>query len=241
MFDGAQVESRVNSRGWDGLHWDGASVAILASGESLSVEQCDAVQEWRHGFVHGKDYGANGAPGMRGDDYNHRVIVINTTFRRAPWADVLYACDGEWWKCKDKGQTYLEEARQTFGLDQLWTQDVDAAKEYGLNLIKSQRGNGLSLTPGLITQNESSGFQAIGLAQQAGAKRALLLGFDNRGDHWHGKHPPPLNKINDYYRWGRNAKIIANDAARIGFEIVNCTPKSALECFPAKDWQEVFA
>ena len=46
--------------------------AIIASGPSLTKEDVDAVR------------GLN-------------VIVINTSYWLAPWADILYACDGHWW------------------------------------------------------------------------------------------------------------------------------------------------
>lgn len=201
--------------GSDVLSWPGATVVILASGPSLSVEQCDAVKVWRD------------------IDASRHVITVNTSFRRAPWADVVYACDGEWWNL------YHEEV-EISATGERWTQDVDAAAKYGLKLMKSARGKGLSLAPGLINQGESSGYQSIGLCWQAKAAKVYLLGFDNHGDHWHGKHPSPLNKINPYARWAGNYDQMAKDCKAAGLEVINCTPKSALRTFPAMDWREVF-
>ena len=61
----------------------------------------------------GDGAGAGAAPRGGSDrDWTARgsvgVVVTNTTFRAAPWADVLYAMDRVWWR------QYLEEARQSF-------------------------------------------------------------------------------------------------------------------------------
>jgi hypothetical protein len=59
---------------WVG-RWVGRTVACVASGPSLTPDDCDAVR-------------AAGLP----------TIVTNTTFRLCPWADVLMGFDGRWWR-----------------------------------------------------------------------------------------------------------------------------------------------
>lgn len=54
--------------------WKGQLVACIASGPSLTAEDCERVR-------------AAGLP----------AIVTNTTFRLCPWADALYAMDKQWW------------------------------------------------------------------------------------------------------------------------------------------------
>lgn len=211
----AEELKTVNSRGWNGLAWDNAEVVIMASGESLSEKQAYAVHAWR------------------GTNPTRKVIVINTSYQRAPWADLLYACDGVWWK------HYLAEVRSTFK-GSCWTQQQDKAAEYGINLIRSRRSKGLSKDVGWINQGENSGYQAIGLAYWSGAARVYLLGFDLKGGHWHGDHPGTLNKVNRFSQWLKNFELLAQDCAAVGFEVVNCTPQSALKSFPRKDWKDVF-
>lgn len=225
MFDGNEQVAVINSRGWDGLMWDDCEVVIMASGESLSVEQCAAAQTWR-----------DSNPNCR------RALVVNTSFRRALWADALYACDKGWWEGRDRTDqpTYLEQARATFS-GSLWTQDEDASRKYGLNLVRSERKPGLCRRPGVVHQGGNGGFQAIGLAYQAGAVRVYLLGFDMHGGHWHGAHPAMLNKSNPFPEWLRNYALLAPDCKAAGLEVINCTPKSQLKAFPMRDWQEVFA
>lgn len=55
--------------------WAGQTVACIASGPSLTVDDCE--------FVRGI-----GLP----------TVVTNNTFERCPWADALYAMDAPWWK-----------------------------------------------------------------------------------------------------------------------------------------------
>lgn len=54
--------------------WEGLTVACLASGPSLTAEDCEVVR-------------ASGVP----------TLVTNTTFRMAPWAAIVYGHDSKWW------------------------------------------------------------------------------------------------------------------------------------------------
>lgn len=202
---------------WKGLQWQWARVCIMASGPSLTESQCARVNAWR--------------------SETNKVIVINTTFRMAPWADVLYGCDCRWWDCVDPktGISYFAEARRHFDLSQMWTAEPVCAEKYGINLIRGLNQPGLSKKRGLIHFGNNSGYQAIGLAEQAGAKRLILLGYDMREDggktHHHGDHPAPLQSRNPYPRWIENFRPLAIDLAAAGVQVLNATPRSALDCF----------
>lgn len=194
------------------VNWSGSTVVILASGPSLSEAQCAAVKEWRQAET----------------ERARRVIAINNTFRRALWADMLYACDVHWWA------VYLEEARATFA-GELWTQDVRAQREHRIKYVESSRANGLGKRPGVIHQGGNSGYQAINLAYQAGAEKIVLAGFDMHGTHWHGKHGHGLPNTADWLfkLWVKNFDALAADLAAEGVDVVNCSPDSALRCFRA--------
>lgn len=199
---------------WSGIRWPGATVVILASGPSLTVEQCEAVQVWR------KSAGGAGAAESR------RCIAINTTFRRAPWADVLYACDASWWRL------YHGEVEAGF-IGEKWTQDFEARRF--ARHIESRRAPGLGKRPGVIHQGGNSGYQAINLAYQAGARKIILVGFDMHGTHWHGKYENGLPNTQEWLfrQWLANFEQLAADLKAEGVEVVNCTPGSALTCFRA--------
>ena len=78
----------------------------------------------------------------------------------------------------------------------------------------------------------NSGVLALECARRAGATRILLLGFDMRGSHFFGSYTNGLSNTTEakrrvhlaqYARWARLHKAI---------EVINCTPGSALHCFP---------
>lgn len=203
---------------WDGIQWPGATVVILASGPSLTVEQCEAVRGWHEAS----------------DDA--RVIAVNTSFRRAPWADVLYACDAPWWKL------YIDEVRGCFA-GQLWTQDEQAVQAHGINRVQSLRLPGLGKRAGTIHQGGNSGYQAINIACQAGAARIILLGFDHHGTHWHGPYTNGLPNPSPHLMamWLRDAAPLAADLSAAGVEVLNCSPGTALTCFPITNLSEALA
>jgi hypothetical protein len=180
------------------------TVFILASGPSLTQAQCDAVR--------GKG----------------KTIAINTTFALAPWADVLYACDGRWW------DEYIERVREEC-TGEFWTQDVNAAKKYGLKLIASASSPGLGKGK-FIHQGANGGYQAVNLAYLGGAKTIILLGFDMKATggkkHHHGDHPSPMNTTLPYARWCAAFEQMAKDLKAEGVSVVNATPNSALKWFP---------
>jgi hypothetical protein len=163
-----------------------------------------------------------------------RFIAINESWRLCPWADVLYACDGAWWRA-------ARGAPEFSGLK--ITDEARAAEEFGLAKIKVCRGCDVILTGrmGLLGDAGNSGFQALNLAVQWGACRILLVGFDmslERGEHWHGRHGGSLNnpRQNNIQRW-----LSARWAVPDGVEVINCNPSSALEAFPRMNFEQAIA
>ncbi|MGY3607665.1 MULTISPECIES: hypothetical protein [unclassified Bradyrhizobium] len=161
-----------------------------------------------------------------------RFIAINESWRLCPWADVLYACDGAWWRAARGAPGFL-------GLK--ITDEARAAEEFDLVKVKVCRGCDVILTgmTGLVGDGGNSGFQALNLAIQWGARRILLVGFDMtlaRGEHWHGRHGAGLNnpRPNNVHRW-----LSARWSTPLGVEIINCSPGSALTAYPTKQFQEV--
>jgi hypothetical protein len=168
-----------------------------------------------------------------------RVIVINTSFRDAPWADVLYGCDAYWW------DAYWQEARATCA-GEFWTLDQRAADLWGVKHLVSFDLPGLSKRPGIIHQGGNSGYQAVNLAYLAGAKRIALLGYDMQDApdgrrHHHADHPGTLNKRTNGASWIVRFAPLAAGLAAEGIEVINCTPGSALKCFPMAELTEVLA
>lgn len=84
----------------------------------------------------------------------------------------------------------------------------------------------------------NSGCSAINLALVMGAKRVLLLGFDcklgaQQEMNWHDMRMEPAQP-GVFPKFQEGFHAIARDLPRVfpGCEVINCTPDSALTCFP---------
>lgn len=176
-------------------------VAVAASGPSQTAEDLEAIR-------------AAGIP----------LIVVNDTWRLAPWAWRLYACDYKWWKVHQR-------ATQAFHGER-WTQDIDAANTWGLNHVAGKHDVGLGRD--CLHFGDNSGYQAVNLAYLAGAKRVLLLGFDMMPDgskaHWFGSHEGILKDPTAYDRFNRAFEMMTPE--KYGLEVINCSRRTALTCFP---------
>lgn len=163
-----------------------------------------------------------------------RLIVINTTFRLAPNADHLYACDGKWW------QHYHADIMQSFA-GMCWAYDQCATKLPRVLHLPGENKPGLCRQPWRTHTGGNSGHQAINLAYHLGATRIILLGYDMKGStHWHGEHPAGLNNSHgNYDDWRARMKPLADDLAAEGVEVLNATRDTALECFDRVQLEDV--
>lgn len=156
-----------------------------------------------------------------------KTIVINTSWRLAPWADVLYACDCKWWKAN-------KEALSFSGLKLTQSQNCDYPD---LHWVHVDVGGQISTTPMRIGGGGNSGFQACNLALQFGARPLILVGFDMRVDlglHWHGPHGAGLNNPNEdrVKKWRRFLDDAAPEFDRLGVKVMNTSLNSALRNYP---------
>lgn len=165
----------------------------IASGPSLTTEDCELVR----------------------DRHDGPTIVVNTTFRRAPWADILVAQDDIWWKV------------------------------YGAEVNFGFPGERVRLVRQKFGRLGNSGHAAIELACQRGASEVVLLGYDyGNGTHWHGEHDtdpdlpgrqlsnPGEGEFKAWHRRLREAKFPAT--------LINCSrettiPQSVATRLPLED------
>lgn len=166
-----------------------------------------------------------------------RVLVVNEGYRLAPWADVLYAADAPWWQSK-------RGCREFGGLRV--SQSDQAAKMYpGIREVRLRRVGQIIRKPkGWLGAGSNdrgtgahSGFQALNLAVQFGARKIVLVGYDMtvaHGHHWHGRHEGGLNNPTEAgaARWRAVVDRQAPYLEAIGVEVVNASPISALENYP---------
>ena len=185
--------------------WEGGTAVLIASGPSLTQEDVD--------YCRGKAH----------------VLVVNDGYRIAPWADALYGCDPGWWDYHFDKLTGFQGEK--------WTSSIQAREKYGLKWVAGDHKPGLSLSPDLIHYGSNSGYQALNLAVLFGAKTIYLLGYDMQKtggkSHWHGNHPPKLNKSTDYRMFiSRFQSVEPSSLKEAGVTVVNCSRETALYCFP---------
>lgn len=177
---------------------------------------------------------AASGPSLRAEDVARfrglcPVIVINNTFRVAPWADVLYSCDHKWWK------EYLAEVQQQGFAGERWTCSVRARREFGLHWVQGLSGTGHDPAEDAIRHGLNSGMQSLSLAAKWGATRLLLLGFDHQrgvdgAKHWHADHAPArLNTTPEWKNHIAGMNLLVQQLAAAGVEVLNATRETALE------------
>ena len=182
--------------------WPGGTVACLASGPSLTPADV--------AYVRGKVDG---------------VIVVNTTYQLALWADALVASDVRWWGWH-RGAPAFPGLKYATSKHVRWP---------GVTILRNTGPTGLERDPTGLRHGFNTGYRAINLAVHFGASRILLLGYDMRQgpggmEHWHGDHPVPSRSV--YPTFVRYFRTLVGPLRELGVSVINCTPGSALDCFP---------
>jgi hypothetical protein len=157
---------------------------------------------------------------------SRRVVVLNNTVFRAPWADVLYACDLRWWLA------YGAEIESFKG--ERWS----CSRHDWVNYIEAVDDPGLSANPNRIHTGGNGGYQAVGLVYHWGVSRIILLGYDmqygpNLEVHHHGRHkrglPDPA--VIHLQEWAKRFIRLGSDLRDKGVEVINATRRTAITCF----------
>jgi hypothetical protein len=161
-----------------------------------------------------------------------RAIAIKGAWKLAPWASLLYGLDKGWWLAnhgvpdfKGLKVTPSPTAARVFGLRQV---SLKARAE----ILTGETG---VLGCGLRTGGGHSGFQAINLAIQFGARKIVLVGFDmtlSNGAHWNsdyrGVSKPDAGRVKS---WRVALDGCAEQFKSLGVEVVVVGP-SALTAYP---------
>jgi len=191
--------------------WSGATVVCLASGPSMSAEDAD--------YVRGRA----------------RVITVNGTWRRAPWADVHYSNDHDWFEAE-------LPAMQRACTGEFWCGHPTWRHPAVRSIPFDKKARGIVRRPGRIAWGGNSGYAALNLAWQFGAKRIVMVGYDQssvHGEHWHGEHPEAIRKGFNFPMWADRFAEAARDFARFRIEVVNCSRATTLACFPLAELEAV--
>lgn len=188
--------------------WRGECVALIASGPSAKKADIELLRNRIH------------------------VAVVKDNIELCPFADLVYSCDFSWWRHvrglpKYQGLKIAYEA-----------QARDHYREIVKIEIKDKLLDRLLLDePGVMGSGGNSGFQLANLVAQFGVSGIILIGFDMHGrggEHWFGRNngmgmsnPSESN----YVRWRKAFDVAAPELTKLGVDVVNVSPPSALTCF----------
>lgn len=145
-----------------------------------------------------------------------RVITVNNAFELAPWAEALVAQDSTWWKVNPHAKKFAGRkfsTREMPGVEQIFPTKK-------------------------LVNSTCSGVVALELAKQLGMKVGLLLGADMHGSHYFGDYTNGLNNTTEERRKAHKRQFAEWQAANQKLSVINCTPGSALDCFPMGKLEE---
>lgn len=156
---------------------------------------------------------------------------MNDAYLKAPLADVLYFADMKWWNWhreKDEFKAFKGEKATVFTTGHL-VDDPEIA------MLRNAGTEGMSVDPFEICTGSNSGHQAINIAALAGASRIVLVGYDAKpgpkGEaHFFGDHPDKTQA--PYQNMIRELKRAKSTLEKMGVQILNATPGSAIDIFP---------
>lgn len=162
-----------------------------------------------------------------------KVIALNHMglSSYAPWADLWYAADAAFWRAhaaEARASSSLRVAGEDTDIAQLRlrchvTEDLELARAYVPGHVLHGGGAG------------HSGFQALQLAIGLGSPRVFLFGYDCRAvgaaTNVFGRKPPDVAKPSPYASW---VEVYRSLVIPPHVEVINCTPGSALDSYPAR-------
>jgi hypothetical protein len=210
------------------------TAVILATGPSLTPEVLKAARR-------GQELGA------------WSVFGMNHVWRDFHTLDVFLACNPEYYASQWELGLKHHKAEK-------WTWDRETAERYGLRFIPGKWADGFSKDTSCIHYGHSSGFQLPQIAYHAGFRRLLLCGYDMRyakdydgrnqrigssPRHYFGEYGDaalnhwPSVKVKDGVHVELIEQFEAVKRMNPEVEIVNCSPGSAMTCFPMATLQEL--
>jgi hypothetical protein len=218
--------------------WKGETCFILAGGPSLSGFPVEI---------------------LRG---RGRVIAVNSSYRLCPWADLLFFSDPQWYQWEQEKNPELLATL----IGRMMT--VGEIPDHSIHRLALTGTDDIEPLPDRVHGN-NSGYQAINVAYHFGVKRIVLLGFDMKvqlleeprdsldaemrllaerclgKSHWHEGHPDGISleqrqKVLSEILLPPFATLVLT-LEKAGIEIINCTPGSAITCFPMRSIEELLA
>lgn len=169
------------------------------------------------------------------------VIVINDTYKLAPWADALFAADYRWWVRNPEAQSFRG---LKFGANRRISDTRSTPSFPNVHVLKVTNRDGFDPRPDCIRSGANSGYMAIHLAVHLGATKIILLGYDMAPSkdgrlHWHADHSE--QRPMQFRQWINSMTGLSVYLREHGITVINASRESALQCFDRKPLKEALA
>ena len=217
--------------------WEGGECWIIGGGQSM-CKQFGIPHKIVQSVMKGESKPDVYSPYLSAIHKEH-VIGINMSFQIGNWIDIMFFGDGSY---------FLNNKNQLAEFPGLKVCCDPKVKKYDwIKMVDRDlnKPRGLSSILGKVSWNGNSGAAAINFAVHLGCKKIMLLGFDMKlteknQQHWHNLYgrqsrldDPKDKKIRNlpFDKHLRGFPFILEDAKKLGVEIINVNPDSAIECF----------
>ncbi len=229
--------------------WEGGECWIIGGGPSIP-EQFGVPDDVIKDVIAQRSLPSVYSPYMSAIHDRH-VIGINAAYLIGDWIDIIFFGDNKFFMAHCEGLSEHPGLKVTCN-----SKTNSRCRDIHYLPHDRKRTKGISTSPKLVSWNSNSGAAAISMAVYLGVRRIVLLGFDMQvgvhGQHWHnayrgmrvhrthGKQRGQLvvAKKLPFDRHLRGFPLIARDAKKLGIEIVNASPNSAIKEFPKCTVQE---
>jgi hypothetical protein len=216
--------------------WQGGECWVIAGGSSMP-RQFNIPEEIIQNVIKREEKPSAYSPYLS-PIHNKHVIAINNTYQIGNWIDAVFFGDCCWYLVHRMALANFPGLKVTC-CDRFEKNDKKCREE-GIKYLAKDKNHrqGISNNRSAVSWNSNSGAAAISLAVHFGVKRIILLGFDMCLDdggvsHWHGSHGKPGERLKSppFKRHLKGFPAISEDAQRMGIEIINANPKSAIDVF----------
>ena len=175
--------------------------------------------------------------------HSKHAIAVNAAFLIGDWMDLVFFGDGGFYFKNRMALSDFPKIRVSCNPN-LTNKNIQGVKFVARD---GKKPYGISTRRDHVSWNGNTGSAAISLAYHLGAKRICLLGFDmklgpDERQHFHNHYQKGTNRNPrklPFHRHIRGFPMIAQDAKKLGLEILNVNMDSAIKELPKVELKQV--
>jgi hypothetical protein len=182
--------------------WEGETVFLVCGGPSVTQHDVDR---------------------LRG----HRVVAINSSWEKCPWADALLFADIRWWR------THRREVLSRFEGEIVTITPHHKLHDRRTLVLERQGSGGLSHDPTRLACWHTSVTTAVNMIALRGATHIYALGLDGKGGWHHAPHPAAWGVNKSKFKYHAEAlEALVEPLVALGVGVTNLNPDSEHRMFP---------